>query len=166
MPPLPLPPEVVAVFHNFRTVEFTTLAKDGTPITWPVTALYDEPSGTFVTATSIGLPNKAFNIRRNPRVALLFSEPKASGLSGAPAVLVQGLAQAAEDLTSVAGLEALWEKIYRFQPAGKATSATWLSRYLMDWYYMRLKIVTTPQRVLWWAAGDFSRPPQEAGHVG
>ena len=103
----PLPPEVIAVFHHFRTAEFTNLAKDGTPITWPVTALYDEPSGTFITATSIGLPRRPFNIRRNPRVALLFSEPKASGLTGAPAVLVQGDAQAADDVTSVGGLEAL-----------------------------------------------------------
>jgi general stress protein 26 len=166
MPALTLPADVVAVFHNFRTAEFTTLAKDGTPITWPVTALYEEASGTFVTATAIGLPQKAYNIRRNPRVALLFSEPRASGLAGAPAVLVQGLAQVADDITSVAGLEGLWEKIYRFQPPSKVTSSNALMRYLMDWYYMRLKIVTTPQRVLWWAQGDFSRAPQEAGHVG
>ena len=163
---MPLPPAVVAVFHNFRTAEFTTLAKDGTPITWPVTALYDEASGTFVTATSIGLPQKAYNIRRNPRVALLFSEPRASGLSAAPAVLVQGDAHAAENITSVAGLEALWEKIYRFQPPSKVTSSTALSRYLMDWYYMRLKIVTVPKRIRWWANGDFMRPPEEVAHVG
>ncbi len=162
----PVPPEVIAVFHHFRTAEFTTLAGDGTPITWPVIVLYDEPSGAFISATSIGLPHKAYNIRRHPRVALLFSEPKASGLIGAPAVLVQGDAQAAEDITSVAGLEALWEKIYRFQPPSKVTSSTPFSRWLMDWFYMRVKIVTVPKRIQWWANGDFSRPPQEVADVG
>ncbi len=30
-----LPPEVGAVFEEFRTCEMSTLARDGTPITWP-----------------------------------------------------------------------------------------------------------------------------------
>jgi len=163
---LSIPAEVLAVFHHFRTAEFSTIAKDGTPIAWPVTPLYQEDSGTFITATSIGLPNKAFNIRRNPRVALLFSEPKASGLPAAPAVLVQGQAQVDDTITTLAGLEALWEKIYRFQPPGSQISSSPLSRYLMDWYYMRLRIVTVPQRIAWWPNGDFSHPPQVVANVG
>ncbi len=166
MPNPSLPPEVLAVFDCFRTVEFTTIAKDGTPITWPVTALYEADSGTFVTATSIGLPNKAFHIRRNPRVALLFSEPKASGLTSPPAVLVQGEAQVDERVTTLAGLEALWEKIYRFQPAAQMTSRFAPGRYLMDWYYMRLRIRTVPRRIVWWPNGDFSRAPEVAADVG
>lgn len=161
---LTLPAEVEAVLHNFRTAEFTTIAKDGTPITWPVTAVYEVETGTFLTATSIGLPNKAFNIRRNPKVSLLFSEPKASGLSGAPAVLVQGEATAPDTVTTLAGIESVWEKIYRFQPPAKITSGTALSRYLMDWYYMRIAIRITPKRVQWWAAGDFTKTP-EVQHV-
>ena len=166
MPNPPLPPDVLAVFHNFRTAEFTTIARDGTPITWPVTALYEAESGVFITATSIGLPNKAFHVRRYPRVALLFSEPKASGLHAPPAVLVQGQAQVDERVTTVEGLEALWEKIYRFQPPAKVTSSSPLSRYLMDWYYMRLRIRTVPRRIVWWPNGDFSRPPEAVADVG
>jgi hypothetical protein len=166
MAALPIPADVLAVFHHFRTAEFTTIAKDGTPITWPVTVLYQEDSGAFVTATSIGLPNKAFNIRRNARVALLFSEPKASGLSSPPAVLVQGDAQVADAVTTLEGIEALWEKIYRFQPPARLVSTSPLGRYLMDWYYMRLRIVTVPRRIWWWAEGDFSRQPEVVDHVG
>jgi hypothetical protein len=35
--------------------------------------------------TSIAFPQKAFNIRRDARVALLFSDPTGSGLNRAPA---------------------------------------------------------------------------------
>lgn len=162
---LNIPTEVEAVFENFRTAEFTTIAKDGTPITWPVTVVYEAERGEFLTATSIGLPNKAFNIRRNSRVTLLFSEPKASGLRSAPAVLVQGEAAVSEGVTTLAGIESVWEKIYRFQPPAKITSGTFLSRYLMDWYYMRLSIRIVPKRICWWAAGDFSKAPQEVAYV-
>jgi hypothetical protein len=161
-----IPDEVVAVFHNFRTVELTTIAKDGTPITWPVTAFYDEDNQEFIAATSIGLPQKAYNIRRNKHVALLFSEPRASGLHSPPAALVQGDAMVSENITVFEGIESVWSKIYRFQPQAKVTSSLPLTRYLMDWYYMRLSIRIAPVRIKWWADGDFSQHPQEIQHVG
>jgi Pyridoxamine 5'-phosphate oxidase len=92
----PVPLEVEAVFHEFRTCELSTVAKNGTPLTWPTTALYEPEHDRFLITTSIGLPQKAFNIRRNPRVALLFSNPTGSGLSHPPAVLVQGDARVSE----------------------------------------------------------------------
>src|SRR5687768_13869692 len=98
MPRFQVPPTIEAVFHQFRTAEFSTIAKDGTPITWPITAAYDSDSGEFIATTSIGLPNKAYNVRRNPRVALLFSEPAACGIESPPAVLVQGDARVSEDI--------------------------------------------------------------------
>lgn len=166
MPRFQVPPDVEAVFHQFRTAEFSTIAKDGTPITWPVTPAYDAPSGEFIATTSIGLPNKAYNIRRNGRVSLLFSEPAACGIDQPPAVLVQGDARVSEGITTYEGIEAAWEKIFRFQPAAKMTSGSPITRYLMDWYYMRLQITITPVRILWWAGGDFTRAPQEISHVG
>ena len=93
---LPIPEEVEAVFREFRTCEFSTLAADGTPITWPMLPFWRAETGQFMTTTSIGLPDKAFNIRRNPRVALLFSDPTGSGLFDPPAVakLVEKLREA------------------------------------------------------------------------
>jgi hypothetical protein len=35
-----LSPEVKQVFTDFRTCEFSTLARDGTPITWPLITLW------------------------------------------------------------------------------------------------------------------------------
>jgi hypothetical protein len=51
MATLGVPPEVDAVFREFRTCEFTTLAKDNTPITWPTVALYQPTTASFVITT-------------------------------------------------------------------------------------------------------------------
>ena len=75
-----LPPKVEEVFREFRACEFSMLARDGTPITWPAVTLWQPEEERFVLTTSIGLPRKAFNIRRETKVSLLFSDPTASGL--------------------------------------------------------------------------------------
>ena len=106
--------------------------------------------GRFLITTSIGLPQKAFNIRRNPRVSLLFSDPPRSGLADPPAVLIQGDAEAPDEVVvSVKGLEDELEEAYRRQPAASMYSSNPLLRYLFDWYYMRLMIHVTPRRILW-----------------
>ncbi|HEX8132733.1 MAG TPA: pyridoxamine 5'-phosphate oxidase family protein, partial [Actinomycetes bacterium] len=98
-----LPREVEAVFREFRTCELSTVARDGTPITWPTLPFWQPERTRFTITTSIGLAQKALNVRRDPRVSLLFSDPTASGLSRPVAVLVQGDALAPDEVvTSVA----------------------------------------------------------------
>lgn len=169
MSKLSLPPDIEAVFHEFRTCEFTTLAKDGTPITWPTLPFYFADAGRFIITTSIGLPQKVFNIRRTPRVSLLFSDPTASGLTKPPAVLVQGDAVAPDEiLTSIKGVEALLKRSFERQPSSVIYSSNPLMRYLFDWYYMRLTMTVTPRRIAYWPGRDFSQPAQEveAQYVG
>jgi hypothetical protein len=166
---LNLPPEVMAVFRAFRTCEFSTLSRDGTPVTWPTLPFYDETSGRFLVTTSIGLPVKVFNVRRDPRVSLLFSDPTASGLHVPPAVLVRGDAEAPDEIaTGLRGFEDAVRAVYERQPASAFYSSNRLTRALFDWYYMRLLTWITPRRVLWWPEGDFMRPAQEleVAHVG
>lgn len=169
MTTLDIPPELETVFQEFRTGEFSTLAKDGTPITWPITSFYQPEKGHFLITTSIGLPQKAFNIRRNPRVSLLFSDPTASGLVDPPAVLVQGDAEVSDEInTWTEELNEFARVMFQRQPAGELYSSNPLLLYLFDWYYMRLFIYVTPRRILWWDHGDFSRVPHEmeVSHVG
>lgn len=161
-----VPDEVVDVFHQFRTAELTTLGRDGTPATWPLTAVYHPEQCEFLAATSIGLSQKAVNIRRNPHVSLFFSEPRASGLRNPPAVLVQGDA-VAEDVTTLDGIEDLWAKIYRFQPAARWTTWGPVMRHLVGrWYYARIPLRISPTRILWWPGADFSHDPLEVSRVG
>lgn len=140
----PADPQVMQVVDRYRTCEFATLTRSGVPIAWPTAALY-RPDGTFLITTSIALPQKAFNIRRDDRVALLFSEPTASGLDGAPQVLVQGRAQCPDEIvTDVAADEEYWRRLHERQPFNHVYARNALTRRVFDWYYMRLRIVVSP----------------------
>jgi hypothetical protein len=167
--PLDVPDAVRAVFYHFFTCEMTTVgSKSRQPVTWPVMPLYWQQRGQFVLFTSIGLPQKALNVRRHPRVSLLFSDPTGSELTNPPTVLVQGEAQAPDAIVAaINGLEpellelikAQALRMLALQPAMKMYLRNALTRYLMDWYFMRLVITVTPRRIQWWEAGDTSRPP-------
>jgi hypothetical protein len=166
---LVVPPEVEAVFQQVRTCEFTTLAKDHTPITWPTVALYQPAQARFVITTSIGLPHKAYNLRRTPRVAMLYSDPTGSGLTAPPAVLVQGTAVCPDQVvTQGQELDALGRLLMVRQPVSARYSANFVARWLSDWYLMRLLIYVTPRRIRWWPHGDLSQPAVEleVDHVG
>jgi hypothetical protein len=142
--PPPLDPLLLDVIDRYRTCEFATLSKSGVPIAWP-TAPLRRPDGTFLITTSIALPQKAYNVRRDPRVALLFSEPTASGLDGAPQLLVQGEATCPDEIvTGARSIAEYWRRLYERQPFNKNYSSNPLSRKLFDWYYMRLLITVTP----------------------
>ena len=157
-----LPREVEAVFEEFRTCELSTLAGDGTPITWPTLPFWRSGEKRFLITTSIALAQKALNVRRNPHVSLLFSDPTASGLDAPAAVLVQGDAEASEEIeTSVAGFKEELRRVYHRQPASRIYGSNPLTRRFMDWYFMRLSIYVTPRRILWWPGGDFWREPSE-----
>ncbi len=157
---LSIPAEVEAVFRAFRTCEFSTLAKDGTPITWPTLPFWDAGKQRFIVSTSIGFPQKAYNVRRDGRVSLLFSEPKASGLERPPAVLIQGDATAPDEIiTTFTGYEEGLRQTFERQPGGMIFSSNALIRHFADWYYMRLLIFITPRRVLWCPGGDMTGEP-------
>jgi len=164
-----LPYELEAVFREFRTCEMTTLSKDGMPVTWPVETHYQPETGRFLTTTSIGLAQKAHNVRRNPHISMFFSTPTGSGLVDPPAVLVQGDANVPEEIfTTFTGELADFLRVaFSRQPAAELYSSNPLMRYLFDWYYMRLVIYITPRRILWWDQANFNLKPHamEVYHV-
>ncbi|WP_460359267.1 pyridoxamine 5'-phosphate oxidase family protein [Mycobacterium sp. ZZG] len=153
----------VEIIEKYFTCEFTTIARDGSPQTWPVSPRL-LPDGRFLLGTSIGLPQKAYNIRRNPKVSLLFSEPTGSGVTTEGAVLIQGDATAEDrivtDLASDPELASLAQTLFIHQPAG-ALWGTWLGRRLWWSYYMRILIYVTPRRALYWPTRDFTAAPDE-----
>jgi len=153
----------IDVIDKYFTCEFTTLARNGSPVTWPVSPrLLDD--GRFLVTTSIGLPQKAFNVRRNPKVSMLFSDPKGSGIAEPGAVLIRGDATTEDrlvtDVSTDKELAALLETLAVRQPAGALWSSP-LGKRLWWSYYMRLLIYVTPQRAWFWPNRDFSASPEE-----
>jgi hypothetical protein len=139
-------PDLTGVLDAYFTCEFTTLGRDGTPLTWP-TAVLPRPDGTLLVTTCVAFPQKALNIRRDGRVALLFSDPTGSGLTDAPQVFVSGHASCPEEIvTSTAGLEKYWGRLFQRQPSSKLYVKFPINK-LMDWYYFRWLITIEPDGV-------------------
>jgi len=49
-------------------------------------------------------------------------------------------------------------RLLKQQPAIAVYIKNRLTQYLMDWYFMRLLIVITPRRILWWGERDQNAP--------
>ncbi|MEO3781762.1 pyridoxamine 5'-phosphate oxidase family protein [Actinocorallia sp. B10E7] len=150
-----LPPEVREVLERFIVCEYTSLTRTGRPITWPITPFVGA-HGTLDLTTGLGYPDKAERARRDPRVALLYSDPTGSGLHRPPVVLVQGRAAVRD-----ADLQANTDRFIRDLPTkttGFAGTPWWVVRR-WNWYFARIYIEVTPERVVWWPEGDLSHPP-------
>jgi len=150
------------MIREYRTCEFTTLS-NGSPQTWPVSPLLLK-DGRFLIATNIGLPQKALNVRRNPKVSLLFSDPTGSGITEPGAILIQGDAISDDhivaDISSEPDLAALAETVFARQPAGSFMISR-PGRRLFPYYCIRILIYVTPRRGYLWPARDFTRPPEQ-----
>jgi hypothetical protein len=142
-----IPEDLIPLLDAYRTGELLTVGRDGTPIAWPTCGIYRPADGVFVISTSIAMPQKAINVRRDPRVALLFSDPTGSGLDTPDQVLVQGTAICPDEIvTSPRPISDLWTRIRDHQPSSRALSGR-LARPVTDWYYLRLIITVTPEAV-------------------
>jgi hypothetical protein len=78
-------------------------------------------------------------------------------------VLIQGDAESPDEIfvsprgqdeEIVAELRAQVEQVMRLQPGTAIYLSNPLTRWLMDWYFMRLAIFITPRWVHWWFPGD------------
>ena len=158
-----LPSWVTAVFDRTRTAEVTTLTPRGTPSTFPLSGRWNPRTGTFLFTTSVGFARKARNVRRDPRMAILWSYPVGSDLRPAPLVLVQGEGQVHDDLAAnaaaFAGMAEAWAEVQpSFGTIWRSPRWRWWCRY----YLTRIFIEVTPRRIRAWRDGDTSRPPFEA----
>ncbi|BEL10354.1 hypothetical protein Q0Z83_085450 [Actinoplanes sichuanensis] len=132
----------------YRTCEFATLTKSGAPVAWPTSGLV-RPDGTILLTTSLGYPQKAFNVRRDGRVALLFSDPTASGLKQPEQILVRGDAICPDEVhvRPEGDLAEFWELLLARQPHSQSY-LDWPMTAMTDFYYMRLLITITPTEVV------------------
>jgi hypothetical protein len=158
-----LPQEVREAFERFITCEYTTIDARQQPITWPVTPYYSQGAATIDVTTGLGYPKKADDARRNPQVALLFSDPTGSGTEEGVRVLVQGIAEV-DDRNLDANRERYFAESWAKLPGIRAMHPPRvLRRPLFDWYYTRIYIKVRPERVFVWRGGDPGEPPTVHG---
>src|SRR3954471_4738862 len=154
-----LPSAVHDVFQRFVTCELTTLDSYGRPITWPVAPFYRPGDPAIRLTTGLGYPKKANDARRNPKVALLFSDPTGSGLTDPPIVLVQGTAER-DDRDLEANRKRYDVECVEKLPAVKEMSPPDFMKKMLGWYYTRIYVHVRPERVYVWERGDLSAEPQ------
>ncbi len=161
MPALRLPPEIEAVIKEFYTCEFTTVNKQGQPLTWPTLSYFHQPEGQIIITASIAFPVKAHNARRYPQVSLLYSDPTGSKLDDPPALLVQGNATVKELVDDPPWSIEVFKTSVRRQPDSRQYIGNTIARRLFLFYFQRLAIIVQPRRILSWPHRDFSMPPEE-----
>lgn len=138
------------ILDAYRVAEFVTLARDGSPVCWPLSP--ERIGHRLAFNTGYVYPAKARNAQRNPRVAALFSDPTASGRSDDdPLVLVQGLAQVFDqDLQR--NTERYVDQILRKGPLTfRLMVRTPRLRQLMVGYLARIWIEVMPHQEYVWA---------------
>jgi hypothetical protein len=152
------PGEVRALFERAITCEYATLTQRYTPVTYPVTPYIGEDGRTLDVSTGLTYPAKAERARRNPKVALLYSDPVGTGLANPPVVLVQGLATVRD-----ADLQNNTDRYLRLSMAKAPAAYEGTPRFLlrrMPWYFARIWIKVTPMRMFWWPEGQLERQPE------
>lgn len=152
------PDEVMPIFERAITTEYATLTARGAPLTYPVTPYVGEDGKTLDVSTGLTYPGKAERARRNPKVALLFSDPVGTGLRKPPVVLVQGMA-AVRDADLQANMDRYLRLSFQKLPQAYAGIPAFMLRR-MGWYYARIWIQVTPLRMLWWPEGNLERPAE------
>jgi len=154
-----LPQDARDCFERFITTEFTTIDARQQPITWPVTPYYSQGAPTIDVTTGIGYPKKADDAARNPRVALLFSDPTGSGLERPVEVLVQGSAQI-DDADLDANAQRYFREATTKLPATRKMHPPKFMRGALRWYYARIYVKVRPERVFIWRDGDPTVEPE------
>jgi hypothetical protein len=150
-----LPEDVRIVLTGSLVCEYASLTKDGRPITWAVVP-YVGSAGTLDVSTGLTYPEKAERARRNPHVALQFSDPVGLPPGEHPVVLVEGLAAVRD-----ADLQANTDRYVRESLARTSgfDRMPWLFVRRLDWYFARIWIEVSPERITWWPRGDLTAQP-------
>lgn len=135
-------------FDSAVVCAYTSLTRDERPITWPVTP-YAGAGGTIAVSTGLTYPGKAERARRDPRVALL--------AEGDAVVLVQGRATVRD-----ADLQANTDRYVRDSQTkipDAFAGMPWFLVKRLTWYFARIYVEVTPERITWWPDGDLAHDP-------
>lgn len=147
-PGFEVPAGVSEVFAKFFAAEYAYFTPRGEPLCWPVSPYWYPDRRVLGIATGIAYPAKADYPKKNPKVALYFSDPTASGLERPPVVLVQGEATVLDRDIQANTDRYVREIRQKFPQARIGINA--LTVRLLDFYLPRLWVEITPVRLLVW----------------
>ncbi len=152
-----VPTWVREVFEKYLICEFTTISS-GKPVTFPMLYFYEANSGKFTVTSSILFSKKVENMKNNPKVSLLFSNPEGSGI-GRHVVLAQGMAECDDS-----DLDHGWE---RFLPQWRKKEpyidAFLVEREKFGWFWKRIVVQVEPLKVMAWKNGNTEEAPEVFG---
>ena len=139
-----LPVEVFDVINSAIFTEFATMTVKGVPINSP-TFCFIAPDGRSVDmATGLAYPAKAERARRNPKVGLLIEGPP-----GTPVVSIAAIA-AVRDSDFQANADRYIAETAAYLHLSGGYGNSWSVMRNAVWYWTRIFILCTPQRILWW----------------
>jgi hypothetical protein len=145
-PAFDIPAEVAKVFEKFVVAEYAYFTPGGEPLCWPVKHYWYPQRGVLAVSTGLAYPNKCTYPKKNPKVALLFSDPTGSHILGAPAVLVQGDATVLDEDMQKNLDRYVRELRERFWSARIGLNP--VSVRFLDFYLPRLWVEITPRRIV------------------
>jgi hypothetical protein len=146
----------------YRVAEFVTVARDGSPVGWPLNP--DLEGDRLVFSTGYVYPGKARNAQRDPRVAVLYSDPTASGRSDAdPLVLVQGRCEVLDEDLQANTERYVAQHIRTASPLAPMLRVPVL-RQLLVGYLTRIWMEVVPEREFSWPRTG--TPPAPLVHAG
>ncbi|MFQ6134261.1 MAG: pyridoxamine 5'-phosphate oxidase family protein [Nitrososphaerales archaeon] len=161
-----VPEWIEDIFYNYQRCRFTY---DGgsRPIAIPVGPLYDADRSSLAVHTSISFYHKVKCVKRNPKVAILYS--MFGGQIEKPVVLVQGEAVVHEEdleknskyITDLLGRQRIKESLVgRVLTKQRQQMSSTFGKIMMDWYLKRIIIEVTPHKILAWHNGDLDEQPE------
>ena len=143
------------MFENALVCEFTVVSPTGRPITHPLLPLYDSEDGRLYVTSSVLFSRKLEHIKRNPKVAALFSNREGLQVSPYRIVLVKGKAKIGEE-----DVHHGWEKLLPFW-RNKETYIDSLvkMRYALPLFWERSVVEIAPLKVYVWPNGETTSSP-------
>jgi nitroimidazol reductase NimA-like FMN-containing flavoprotein (pyridoxamine 5'-phosphate oxidase superfamily) len=150
-----LPRQVTEVFENALVCEFTVVSPAGRPVVHPLLPLYDSEEGRLYVTSSVLFSKKLEHIKKNPKVAALFSNREGLRTSPYRVVLVQGEAKLGEE-----DVHHGWERLLPLWRKKEPYIDSYIKmRYALPLFWERSIVEIEPAKVYFWAGGDVSSEP-------
>ena len=146
-----LPEHIKRAIELGAMAEFATVSAAGVPIDTPTYYFPSDDLSSLDVATGLAYPAKAERARRNPKVGMLVE----AGADG-PVILVRGRAAVRDANFAANAVRYLSETGFE----GISYGLPWSEAAKAVWYWTRIIVEVTPERISWWdSPAEMDQPP-------